>query len=428
MWKKGSALLLAGTLVLTGCAGEASLVRDAIVTTMEKPNYDYQGTVKLTGDLDKLPELLGEPADKEGAALLEALKAGVTVTGSQLDLENTRAVFEVNDDKLLRDNGLWTGDSKASVELILAGEDLYAKSPLDSKYFFVSGNPASDLAMLGVTEDVDVAKLKEYQDKINDLTIEFIKNYVAKYGYKLNNVENLGAATVELPNGEKAETTHIAIKLDAKELVNMFFYTANDAVANEEVKAFAIDLMVLSTSLQEEMFPEAERTTEAEKRAMAEEMVTEGLESAKAWLAEVGTEYTPDKVVEEMKAAGLLAIDWNVEFYVTEDKIPVQQVSELSVTIQDETMDAPLTLGLSADQYTYNYEKATKYDIPTEADGVSLEQLYEDEKAINAFSDKGFFRHFVQSMVDDYKLQKEWELEWEKELESLEEAEESVTQ
>lgn len=422
MWKKGSALLLAGTLVLTGCAGEASLVRDSIVTTIEKPNYDYEGTVKLTGDLDKLPELIGEPVDAQGLALLEALKAGVTAKGSQLDLKNAQAILEVNDDKLLRDNNLWTGDDKAAVELIVNGDNMFVKSPLDSKYLLISANP-TDLAALGGSEQIDAAKLKEYQDKINELTITFVKNYVSKYGYKLNNVENLGAATVELPNGEKAETTHIAIKLDAKELVNMFFYTANDAVANDDVKAFAIDLMVLSTSLQEEMFPEDGRTTDAEKRALAEETVALGLESAKAWLAEVGPVYTPDKIVEEMKAAGLHAIDWNVEFYITKDKLPVKQVSELSVTFQNEEMKAPITLGLYADQFAYNFEKATKYEIPTADAGVTLEQLYEDEKAINGFSDKGFFRTFVQSMVDDYKAQKEWELEWEKELEALEAAE-----
>ena len=423
MWKKGSALLLAGMLVLTGCAGEASLVRDAIVTTIDKPNYDFQGTVKLTGNVDKLPELIGEPVDEQGLALLDALKAGVTVKGSQLDLENAKVTIEVNDDKLLRDNGLWSGDSKASVDMIINEENFFAKSPLDSKYLLISLDPTADPSMMGGAESVDPAKLKEYQEKINDLMLNFIKSYVSKYGYKLSNVENLGKTEVELPNGESAETTHIAIKLDAKELVNMFYYTANDAVANEEVKAFAVDFMVLTHSLQEEMMPEGERMTDAEKRAMAEEMVKNGLESAKAWLEETGKVYTPEKVVEEMKAAGLLALNWNVDFYINEDKIPVQQVSDLSVTVQTKEMQAPLTLGLLADQYTYNFGKATSYEVPSVEDAVTVAELYEDEEAIHNFSEKGFFRHFVQGLADDYALQKEWE----QELESLEEAEESTT-
>lgn len=412
MWKKGSALLIAGMLVLSGCSGEASLVRDSIVQTLDKPNYDYQGTLKLTGDIDKLPEALGETVDPEGKAVLEALKAGVTVKGSQLDLENAKAVIEVNDDKLLRDNKLWSGDKNASVELLVSKDSFYLKSPLDSKYLVMSADVSGDLAAMGASEAANPAKLKEYQEKMNDLTISFIKKYVAKYGYKLNNVKNLGAATVELPNGEKAEATHIAIKLDAKELVNMFFYTANDAVASQDVKAFAIDMMVLSTSLQEEMFPEDGKTTEAEKRAMAEQAVTTGLAEAKKWLEESGKVYTADKVVEEMKAAGFHALNWNLDFYINKDKLPVQQKSALSVTFQVDGMKQPLTVGLEADQYAYNFGKATKYEIPGKDAGVTIEQLYNDEKAIDSFSDKGFFRHFVQSSLDQYKAQKEWEEEW----------------
>lgn len=413
MWKKGSALLVAGMLVLSGCSGEASLVRDSIVQTLDKPNYDYQGTLKLTGDIDKLPEALGEPIDPEGKAVLEALKAGVTVKGSQLDLENTKAVIEVNDDKLLRDNKLWSGDKKASVELLVSKDSFYLKSPLDSKYLVMSADVTGDLSAMGASEAANPAKLKEYQEKMNDLTISFIKKYVAKYGYKLNNVKNLGATTVELPNGEKAEATHIAIKLDTKELVNMFFYTANDAVASQDVKAFAIDMMVLSTSLQEEMFPEDGKTTEAEKRATAEAAVTSGLAEAKKWLEESGKVYTADKVVEEMKAAGFHALNWNLDFYINKDKLPVQQKSALNVTFQIDGMKQPLTVGLEADQYAYNFGKATKYEIPGKDAGVTVEQLYNDEKALDSFSDKGFFRHFVQSSLDQYKAQKEWEKEWE---------------
>jgi hypothetical protein len=412
MWKKGSALLLAGMLVLTGCAGEASMVRDSIVQSLDKPNYDYAGTLKLTGDIEKLPAAFGETVDPTQAAVLAALKAGVTIKGSQLDMENTKAVIEVNDDKVLRDNKLWTGDKKASVEMLVNEDSFFMKSPLDSKYLMIS----ADATAMGGSEEVSPAKLKEYQDKMNDLTISFIKKYVAKYGYKLNNVKNEGATTVELPNGDKVEATHISIKLDAKELVNMFYFTANDAVASKEVKDFAIEMMVLSTTLAEEMSPEAERTTDAEKRQMAEAAVAVGMEEAKKWLEENSKTYTPDKVVEEMKIAGLHAINWNLDFYINKDKMPVQQTSELSVTFQAEEMKEALTIGLEADQFAYNFGKAAKYETPGKDASVTVEQLYNDEKAIDSFSDKGYFRHIVQSSLDSYKAQKEWE----KELEALE--------
>ncbi|MED4781419.1 hypothetical protein [Brevibacillus choshinensis] len=414
MWKKGSALLVAGMLVLTGCSGEASLVRDSIVASIEKPNYDYQGTLKLTGDVEKLPAAFGEAADKEDTAIFSALKAGVTMKGSQLDLKNTKVQFEVNDDKLLRDNKLWAGDKKASVELIVADDNFYAKTPLDSKYLKISADTTSALGGFGGS-DADPAKLKEYQDKMNDLAINFMKKYIAKYGYTLSNAKNLGVETVELPNGEKVKATHVNIKIDAKELVKMFFFTANDAVASKDVKDFAIDMMVLANSLQEELDPEMGKTTEAEKRALAEATVTEGLQSAKEWLDETGKVYTPEKIVEEMKKEGFHGLAWNLDFYIDDAKMSVHQKSELSVTFQAPEMKQPLTVGLAADQYVYNFGKATKYDIPAKDAGLTIEQLYEDEKAINNFSDKGFLRPIAESLLEQHKWQKEWEAELEEE-------------
>ncbi|MGM0712211.1 hypothetical protein [Brevibacillus parabrevis] len=413
MWKKGSALLLAGMLVLTGCAGEASLVRDSIVASIDKPNYDFQGTVKLTGDVDKLPQAFGETnPDKEGQAILSALKAGVTVKGSQLDLKSAKVQLEVNDDKLLRDNKLWTGDKKASVELLVSDDKVFVKSPLDNKYLAVDANTSGAFTGVSGNDKANPAKLKEYQDKMNKLTLDFIKKYVGKYGYKLADAKNLGTETVTLPNGEKVEATHVNVKIDAKELVKMFFFTANDAVASQDVKTFAIDMLVLTNSLTEEMYPEMGKTTEAEKRANAEATINEGLKEAKQWLEETGKTYTPEKIVEEMKKEGFHKLAWNLDFYVDKNKMPVHQKSDLSVTFQAPEMKEPLTVGLFADQYAFNFGKATKFEIPAKDTYLTAEDLYKDEKAINNFSDKGFMRHFAQSLVDDLKWQKELEAEW----------------
>lgn len=405
MWKKGSALLLALGLVLTGCSGQASLVRDAVVTSLDKPNYDYQGSLKLVGDVDKLPAALGEPADSESIAVLNALKAGVTVKGSQLDLQNAKMDVVVNDDKLLRDKGVWAGDKKAGVELIVSGSDLYAKSSLDKKYLKIDSN-STGLVAAGETA-IDPAKLKDYQDKMNKLTMDFTKKYISKYGYKLSNVKDLGKETVTLPNGEKVETAHIAITLDTKELIQMFYYTANDAVANQDVKAFAVDLMVLTQQLEEEMTPDAKKTTEAEKRATAEAAVTAGIASAKQWLETEGKVYTPDKVVELLKEEGFHGVNWTLDFNIDKAKLPIRQKSALNVTFAVDKTQKPLTVGLEAESVSYNFGKATKYDIPGKDASLTVEDLKKDPKAIEAFDKKGFFRSFAETL----STEPSWEMD-----------------
>ncbi|MEJ8543922.1 hypothetical protein [Brevibacillus borstelensis] len=395
MWKKGSALLLSLGLVLTGCSGQASLVRDAVVTSMEKPNYDYQGSLKLVGDVDKLPAALGEQENAESIAVLNALKAGVTVKGSQLDLQNVKMTLEVNDDKLLRDKGVWTGDKKAGLDLIVNGSDLYAKSPLDQKYLKFDNQAA--LGSAGGTA-IDPAKMKDYQDKMNKLMMDFMKKYIAKYGYKLSNVKNAGTETVTLPNGEKVETTHIAITLDTKELIQMFFYTANDAVANQDVKAFAVDFMILTQQLEEDMTKDAKKTTDAEKRAAAEAAVTAGMASAKQWLETEGKTYTPENLIEMAKEEGFHGVNWTLDYYIDKAKLPVRQKSALNVSFAPDKKQKPLTVGLEAETVSYNFGKATKFDIPGKDASVTVQDLKKDPKAVDAFDKKGFFRSFVEAM------------------------------
>lgn len=403
MWKKGSALLLALMLLLTGCAGEASLVRDAMVASLEKQNYDFEGTFKLTGDIDKLPAALGkQQQDKESAAILAAVQAGVTVKGTVLDTKNMKFNVEVNDDKLLREKQFWTGDKKAALEVVINDGKLFAKTPLDQKYLLFDTN-VINAAALGENVKVDAAKIKEYQDKMNKLAIDFMKKYFATYGYKLSNAKNLGTETVQLPNGEKVKATHVAVNLDAKELINMFFYTANDAVTNQEVKKFAIEMMVLSNSLNEELLNPEKKTSEAEKRAVAEAMVTAGLAKAKQWLDTEGKKQTPEQLLEKAKQNGFHGVTLNMDFYITEEKLPVRQKSTLNVTFQVPEMKQPLTIGLESDQYSYNFNKATKYDVPSKDAAVTLDQLKQDKKALDAFREKGFLRVFAEKALEEHQ-------------------------
>ncbi len=407
MWKKGSILLMAVMLLLVGCSAEASLVRDAIVTSLDKSNYDYQGTLKLTGDIEKLPEALGEKEDKEFSALVGALKAGVTITGSQLDLDTTKLVMTASDDKLLREKGLWTGDKNASVELMLGDDRLYIKTPLDQKYLLLDTNMQSIAGMpqLDGTPALDAAKLKEFQDKMNKLVMDFMKAYISKYGYKLSDAKNLGTETVNLPNGQSVKATHVTIELDMKELVEMFLYTAKDATANAEVKKFAVDFMVLTQSLQEELDPSAKKMTEAEKRAIAEATVTVGLNALKEWLETEGKKYTPDEIVAMAKKEGLDELKWNLDFYIDDTKMPVRQKGAFSVTFHSPEMKEPLTIGLVSDQTIYNVGKATAFTAPKSDETVTVEQLAKDKKALSAFNEKGFLRKLIEMALEEQQAE-----------------------
>lgn len=409
MLKKGSFLLLALLLLLTGCSGQAALVRDSVVASIAKPNYEFQGSLKLLADVDKLEKLQDSPVtedDKEVLGILRSLTAGVTIQGVQSDLNHAKLSFIANDDKPLRDNGLWTGDKKAQADLLIDSSKLYVKSPLDAKYLLLdSNNPTNDAA-------VDAKKLKDLQDQLNKLTIEFMKKYIAKYGYTLSNVKNLGTETVKLPNGESVQATHIAISLDLKELVQMFYYTANDATANAEVRAFAIDVATLFSKFEQEMNPPEKPLTDEQLKAEATTSVDMGIAFLKGWLAQTQKDYPVDKVVELAKEEGILAVNMSFDYLVDSNKMPVSQKATVKVTFdaKNPKITEPFTLGLESSSLIWNYGKAPAIAYPKADEAVTFDAVLNDEKALDSFNDKGYLHAILKLAKEQHdEEQKYWD-------------------
>ncbi len=388
MWKKGSILLLAFLLLLTGCSSQASLVRDAMVKSWDNPNYDYKGTLKLVGDFQKLNDVAGDKMDDEAKMLLSTLQSGVTLEGSQKDINTGKIVLTLNEDKILRDHNLWTGDQKASMEVLVNKQDVYLKSPLDTKYLALSPSTSGT--------PIDPAKLKEFQEKLQTLMISFMKKYVAQYGYKLSNVTNHGQESVQLPNGEKVDTTHISIAMDAKEILNLLLYTAKDATTNQEVRTFAIDLLTLVSQYSDPK--DSPLPPGLDQRKQAELMVDMALASMKKEIENFEKTNSVDKLLADAKKKGLEGLTLNFDYYINADKLPVQSSSKILVTFKDPQgkVKDPFTFGLESQSQIWNWGKSTSFSFPTADQTVSEQQLAKDPNAIKAFNEKGFFYQLLK--------------------------------
>lgn len=392
--KKWGLLLLAAVIVLTGCAYEASLVRDAVVASIEKPNYDFKSSLKLTGNFHELADFAyGEKEEKELAALLKATKKGLTIQGSTIDANTAKMVVTMNDDKVLRDRNLWTDKKKASLELLIDKNKMYVTTPMDKKYLAV------DNSSLPSEVGVDQAKLADYQEELNKLTLDFFKKYVSKFGYKLSHAKNHGAATVQLPNGQRVKATHVSITLDTKELMKLGLFIAKDATTNQEVKQFAIDLTALTNKFTDESNPDGKVKTNAQYKAQAKKEVEKALAELKTELKKNENLLTPDALAKKAKQEGLESLTIKLDYYIDKNKMPVRTISDLSVKVNSlPEFEKPLTFGLKTDAYAWNFGKATSFAIPAKKKVVSLEQIMEDKKAIKNFNNKGFLYAILREM------------------------------
>ncbi|MGG1661952.1 copper amine oxidase N-terminal domain-containing protein [Brevibacillus sp. NRS-1366] len=393
--KKWGLLLLAAVFVLTGCANEASLVGDAVVASIEKPNYDFKSSIKLTGNFDNLAGLAKEQKEDgmELTALLKAMKEGLTIQGSTIDANTAKMVVTLNDDKLLRDNNLWSDKKKASLEILLDKNNLYVTTPMDKKYLAV------DNSSLPGEAGIDQAKLAEFQEKMNKLTMDFFKKYVSTFGFKLSHAKNHGSTTVQLPNGQHVKATHVSITLDTKELIKLGLFIAKDATTNKEVKKFAVDLVALMNKYADESNPDGKVKTNAEYMAQAKKEVEKALAELKKELKMNEKTYTPDVLVEKAKQEGLQSVSLKLDYYIDKNKMPVRTTSNLSISVNNvPELKKPLTFGLQSDAYAWNFGKATSFTIPAQKNVVTARQIMENKKRINDFNKKGFLYAMLREM------------------------------
>ncbi|NGQ96818.1 hypothetical protein G3578_16760 [Brevibacillus sp. SYP-B805] len=404
MIRKWGMLFLALMLLLTGCSGEAALVKDAVIASLNNPNYDYEGSFQLTGEPDKLLTLVGAEKDENLSTVLNALKAGVVLQGSQQSLEQARLLLELKDAKLLRDKGLLPANQRDDVELELLINDgeVYVKTPQDSKYLQLK----NDMSALAGKGNLSPEALKALQKKMNELTFSFLQKYLTTFAYKLEQAKNLGNVTVNLPNGGSVETTHIAVTLDAKELAQLALYILRDAPANPAVKDYAVDMLILFRTIAQESDPNGTKATPDQIRAQAEATVNLGLQSLKKWLETEGKAYTPEKLVDMMKAEGIQSLTWTIDWYIDANKLPVRKTSKFSVTLADKHDPAaqPFTVGFAADQVMWNYGKATSFPLPGADQTVSLQELQADPAKLKSFGENGFLRPLIEFALHQQKM------------------------
>ncbi|WP_176560310.1 copper amine oxidase N-terminal domain-containing protein [Brevibacillus dissolubilis] len=438
MWKKWGSLTLASLLVLTGCSNQAAIVRDSVVKSLDTHSYDFKGTFKLTGDFAKAYELSeGKKPEAEWNAVFESIKSGVTIEGTQTDFDRGRYVITANDDKVLREKGLWSKEEKASAEFLIDKTKTYITTPHDSKYLLIDEDtylmePEYDDYYYDeefdatkeeeLTEEEKAAaavvvanapKIAELEKQLNDMMIDFMKKYIKNYEFTLSKVTNHGETTVELPNGQSVKATHVTINLDTKEMIRILVYTMRDAVSNPEVRKFAVDAFVLSeqiSDLSTEDFTyeedgntyEVKDRTPAELRADAEERVSYMIDSLKESLA--GSENFDAATLEaEVKEAGLEAFNMQLDYYVAADKTPVRTGINLSLTVQDNEADKPepLTFGLEADTYQWNFGKPSAVNYPAEDKTVDMMKITEDKTLVKDFDEKGFLGYLLREAIKE---------------------------
>lgn len=345
------ALIGIASLLLVGCQQDAQLVTEAVKNNFDTTSVESKSTV--TFDLN-LPEAEDHP-------IFDLLSSGIVMDAKQKNLQEAAVSISANNPETIKGTELWPFDEDPAIDLIVRGNDLLITSPVDK--------PA---LLLPVEESGDIPP-----EKMNELALEFVENFIENYDYTFENVVEKGTETVSLPNGNDVSAKHIQINMDLEEAIDVTIYTLESLAESDELKELFALFMV-----NEEM----------EEMPDLSELMQEGFLELAAMLKDVKNEHLDESGVE----ANIV-----FDYWINDDTEIVQEDAMISVHLPQqltgETEDITIDLDMTS-QY-WNRDGDVELDVPADIDTISVEQISENPDLLNEFTEGSPLYAFAELML-----------------------------
>ncbi|GAB7388855.1 hypothetical protein BSNK01_26930 [Bacillaceae bacterium] len=391
MGKKLCLLFFALALLLSGCSGEALLVKEATLKAFEEPAMQFRSTLSLQSDIARLKDETN--LDPVAEKILALLRAGITVEGTQVDLQNVQFSLTVNDDSLLREMGWWKGNEKPALQLIVANEEVYVKSSAD-RFYLKFDNGAN-----GPGEDApfDPEEMRKFQRELNELFLRYYQEYIKTYSFELKNVKREGKQTVRLPNGEQVEAEKITITLDTKEIYRFLLFTLKDMANHPLTKQLLADLQNLFAKYAHLTQPPSGEGETGEPFPGMETV----LPQLPVFLNGLAAQMETKPAEQWAKELGLENSELIFTYYIDRDKHVVKGETEINVTLKNEKLGQPLSFTLSSEEYRWGFGKKLELPLPDADEVVTLQELLANPDKRNLFDRNGFLYPLIDELTKE---------------------------
>ncbi|MEC1727337.1 hypothetical protein P9E34_21950 [Schinkia azotoformans] len=129
--KKFLFLLVALMLVLVGCTTTNPSLKDTWLNAVNQTSSESKLTLSADVNID------GMNLTNEQKKIAELFEAGFVIEQKAQDEHNAYVKITANNDKPLRDLGVWTAKEKATAEMLVKENVMYFKTSADPVFFKV---------------------------------------------------------------------------------------------------------------------------------------------------------------------------------------------------------------------------------------------------------------------------------------------------
>ncbi|HHW36297.1 MAG TPA: copper amine oxidase N-terminal domain-containing protein [Bacillales bacterium] len=354
--KKFLFLLVALMLVLVGCTMTNPSLRDTWLNAVNQTSSEAKLTLSADVNVD------GMNLTNEQKKIAELFEAGFVIEQKAQDEQNAYVKITANNDKPLRDLGVWTSKEKAAAEMLVKENVMYFKTSADPFFFKVDMDEMND-------QDFNMQSQYELQKKVMEFMKGEFKSYISQFNYEIPKLQDLGFKTIETPAG-KEDVLKVKYELGINEVLDFAEYTVDNLANYDRLDVFVKEFAGF--------MPAEIQPTEAE--------LTTAVTEAKTQLGQFKTTLG-GMTKESLEAMIGKDIDFKIatEVGISKKKYIASEDTVINIGIKDPATGKSGSAVIKATSLVWNVNGNVK--LPEVKDAVNVTEYEKDLNKVRSLSD-----------------------------------------
>ncbi len=373
-------LVLLMVLPLMGCDEDAASLKDAMQKSLEIESSRNRTELTVINNTST------EEINEELLLLFSMLEEGVTMEIEMESLTSMAIEMQAHGEEELREQGLWPYEESLTAEIYVNGGRTAFKTAADPVYLLMD---PTDMAMMAPEESPELEAVfgEDYSEQQIEMMLDFLLPFIEEFAFQFSDVENLGAAELELPDGT-IEAEGFRLEMDSDEIMDLVSYSSRQLAESEHFKDYMFDSVKLPLEQLREAgtIPEEEMLSEEEMDEMAE-VSYQMFRGILLDVAEI-TEQSPQMLREEY------GLDFSATevYYLDEDGYIRKTESAYHIRVEHEMLEEVLgtpvlDLEIQSESIVWDINEPIMVDFPAVEETVSFIGLMADPELADELGD-----------------------------------------
>ncbi len=373
-------LVLLMVLPLMGCDEDAASLKDAMQKSLEIESSRNRTELTVINNTST------EEINEELLLLFSMLEEGVTMEIEMESLTSMAIEMQAHGEEELREQGLWPYEESLTAEIYVNGGRTAFKTAADPVYLLMD---PTDATMMAPEESPELEAVfgEDYSEQQIEMMMDFLLPFIEEFAFQFSDVENLGAAELELPDGT-IEAEGFRLEMDSDEIMDLVSYSSRQLAESEHFKDYMFDSVKLPLEQMREAgtIPEEEMLSEEEMDEMAE-VSYQMFRDILLDVAEI-TEQSPQMLREEY------GLDFSATevYYLDEDGYIRKTESTHHIRVEHEMLEEVLgtpvlDLEIQSESIVWDINEPIMVDFPAAEETVSFIGLMADLELADELGD-----------------------------------------